>query len=155
MQRLFMKVCIFLVILIPIILIIFFLFEAADRKCYHYVEEFVDNANLYNLNEYIDYSMLNKEIKEYVSEDDLQITSDNDILVLFNKIKKMNEQDLPSKSGKYSTTEFRHSAFWAEIRDKTIVYHISFEFQFSPRLFHEPQLRNLTVSISEINISND
>lgn len=155
MQRLFMKVFIFLVILTPIILIIFFLFESADRKCYHYVEEFVDNANLYNLNEYLDYSMLNKEIKEYVSEDDLQITSDNDILVLYNKIKKMNDQDLPSKSGKYSTNEFRHVAFWAEIRDKTKVYHISFEFQFSPRLFHEPQLRNLTVSISEINISND
>ena len=149
MKKLVKKVCIFLVIIFPLIIVLLFVFGAADRKCYHFVEDFVDEANLYNLTNYIDYSMLNKEVKEYVLEEDLKITSDDDILALSNKIKKMNE-DLPSKSGKYSTTDFRHSTFWAEIKTKTVVYHIYFEFEFSPRLFHDPELRNITVKIVEI-----
>ena len=147
------KVFIFLVFILPLMIVLLFVFGAADRKCYHFVEDLVEKANLYNLTDYIDYSMLNKEIKEYVLEGDLNITSDDDILALSNKIKKMNE-DLPSKSGKYSTTDFRHSAFWAEIKTKTVVYHIYFEFEFSPQLFHDPELRNIAVKIVEIPPSN-
>ena len=50
-----------------------------------------------------------------------------DTSLLSNKIKNMNDHDLPSKSEKYSTTDFRHSAFWAEIKTETAFYHIYFE----------------------------
>ncbi|WP_303800550.1 hypothetical protein [Ruminococcus flavefaciens] len=153
MTQLLKKICIFLVFILPLMIVLLFVLGATDRKCYHFVEDFVEKANLYSLTDYIDYSMLNKEIKEYVLEEDLNITSDEDILALSNKIKKMNE-DSPSKSGKYSTADFRHSAFWAEIKTKTVVYHIYFEFEFSPQLFHNPELRNITVKIVEISPSN-
>lgn len=132
-----------------LIFAVFYFRGGADSDCYHYVENLVDNANLYNLDEYADYNMLNRPLKKYIDEDDLHISSDEDIWELAQKIQETGYKYNKDKNV-YSTAQFKHGCLYEEINIDGVWYSIGFVIKFTPTIYpFKPEVVELSVSIRE------
>lgn len=123
-------------------------------ECKKYVQDLYSSCWISELHEHIDNYSLSLPLRLFIDEDDLEFSSDEELLEFSKKIRKMNKMGIGHKSiWSYSTREAnqRRNELTDTITVDGVTYFIAFDITFAPRLFvSEPKIIDWEVHIREI-----
>ncbi len=141
--------CVLLIFLLAFA--IWFHIGASETFCYHYVEDLVYNCYISELDEYVKYSMLSSEIKQYIKKDDLKYTTDEELFSLAQKLQKIDYEYITDSESTYSTSSFKHGDLHKQINIDDKFYVVYFSITFAPNLFSSrPKIIRFEASLKEI-----
>ncbi len=138
-----------LVALVFLIILNVFILSARKDDCRRYVHDFAyDCRGVKDLKNYIDNSSISLPLRLYISEDDLDVSTDEEIMELCKKVEKIKTGH--SSIWGYSTEELRWNDLGDCVKIDGVEYIIHLDFTFAPRVFSStPKLIDWKVNILE------
>ncbi|MBP3761538.1 MAG: hypothetical protein J6I55_08750 [Ruminococcus sp.] len=127
-------------------------YKIRSIECYDYVDNLCYECNgISDLDNYIDYNMLSKSLKELIPKDNFVFSTTEEKYHFCNLIMNL-DYNYNHNSNVYSTNQFRSDlAERITIDDKR--YLISVTIVFKPRWFFKPKIVDLDACVADISIT--
>ncbi|WP_303800491.1 hypothetical protein [Ruminococcus flavefaciens] len=142
------------IVLLVTVLFVPFLYFANKQQCYHFVEELNYNCKgIGDLNNYIDYDMLSRDLKARISKENFKFSTTEEKYQFCSLISDLDYECEGNPNNVYSTDQIGRNDLAQRITVDGNRYLISVTIVFKPRWFFKPQIVDLDASIMDISIT--